>query len=249
MAYVTISGNVAKKNGVKETLSPQKIIEYTKNLRGSSLGLTPDKMQTIVVMGEVLLNSGFAPAFVSGVLGNIIYEGDIGQFESSAYLGQNAKNEPQYLKYMDEQYNYRSVFSGRNISEVGVSKTYEVLKKLEADGYQKGKFGLGSVQWTGERTMQLVKCYIDVVGEKGFPTREQSIQAEANMIRNEMNGSYHRVYTSWGSEYGYGNSSTSAYGAGDIVCRQYEEPRNTSAEAPERGKTAQRIFNAMTGAN
>ena len=55
---------------------------------------------------EVLLDDGFAPAFVAGILGNIMVEGDCGRFESSAYIS-NPDAEPDYLVYPDENYDYR----------------------------------------------------------------------------------------------------------------------------------------------
>lgn len=73
--------------------------EMVRNLQNSSLR----KKDTLAAMAQVLLDDGFAPAFVAGLLGNIIEEGDCGRFESSAYLS-NPDAEPDYLVYMDENY-------------------------------------------------------------------------------------------------------------------------------------------------
>ena len=84
--------------------------EMVRNLQNSSLR----KKDTLAAMAQVLLDDGFAPAFVAGLLGNIIEEGDCGRFESSAYLS-NPDAEPDYLVYMDENYDYRDKYSYRLI--------------------------------------------------------------------------------------------------------------------------------------
>jgi hypothetical protein len=63
------------------------------------------KKSALVIIAKVLFENGYEASFVAGILGNIYHEGSIGKFESSAYIS-NPSAEPQYLKYMDQSYNY-----------------------------------------------------------------------------------------------------------------------------------------------
>lgn len=215
-------------------------------INNTSLGLSKAKKDSMINMAITLLNEGYEPAFVAGVLANILAEGAAGYFESSAYITY-PDNEPAYLVYMDENYDFRDKFSGENISQVGIAETYRVLKELKKGGY-KGKFGLGSVQWTGGRTMELIKCYIELYGEDYYPTIEESLIAENMMIVKELNGEYYnkRVYQKWKSEYSKNRDSTdAAYGAGIIVCKNYEIPRADSSGT--RANNAEKIYKIMMG--
>ncbi|SFR95334.1 phage tail tip lysozyme [Anaeromicropila populeti] len=125
--------------------------------KDTSLKLSEDKKAAMLVAGEKLLNKGYEPEFVAGVLGNVMNEGTAGKFESSYY---NNNPEPNYLKYMDDNFNYRKNFSSKNIGEVGIKETIELQKKVEVTTYYnkqgnseyKGMFGLGTCQFTGSRT-------------------------------------------------------------------------------------------------
>ncbi|MPM36752.1 hypothetical protein SDC9_83354 [bioreactor metagenome] len=241
-----VNGNSGTNNGSNGANAGGAIVDaYINNLiNDTSLGLSETKKETMIVMASTLLNEGFEPAFVAGILANILSEGTAGSFESSAY--RDSDQEPAYLKYMDENYSYRSDFSGKNISEVGVAKTLEVLRELEAGGYQ-GKFGLGCVQWTGSRTMGLVECYIAVCGKEGYPTKEQCYQAESLYIAQELLGRYNYVYQNWLSSNSDVNTEFAAESAGEIVCKQYEVPYQYSQKAITRGADAISIFNVMVG--
>ena len=70
------------------------------------------KRKTMSIIGTLLLNKGYEASFVAGILGNIYHEGNIGMFESSAYIS-NPSAEPQYLKYKDDLYSYRTKYSGK----------------------------------------------------------------------------------------------------------------------------------------
>jgi hypothetical protein len=110
-----------------------------------------------------------------------------------------------------------------------------------------GKFGLGSVQWTGSRTMSLIKCYIELYGEDYYPTKAESLLAENKMIVKEFNGSYKYVYQNWKSKYSKRNGADAAYNAGSIVCYQYEVPHDTDTQAKARANNAKNIYNVMMG--
>ncbi|QNU67820.1 LysM peptidoglycan-binding domain-containing protein [Ruminiclostridium herbifermentans] len=236
--------NKPKVDEVKEpVVTGNAIIDRLKN--DTSLGLSKEKKESMVYVASLLLNKGYEVEFVAGVLGNIMAEGSAGKFESSNYKS-NPEKEPEYLLYMDKNYDYRNVFSGKNISEVGIKKTYELLKELEKDGY-KGKFGLGSIQWTGGRTMGLIECYIEICGENGYPTKEQCLKAEGLMVVKELEGRYSDVYKDWKSQYGNINGADAAYGAGSIVCSKYEKPRDFNEKAKGRGNSSIDIYNVMMG--
>lgn len=239
----TVEETVTKTEEPAEEPFKSELVDRLRN--DTSLGLSQAKKETMIIMASTLLKEGYEPAFVAGILGNILAEGTAGAFESSAYI-KNPAQEPGYLAYIDKKYNYRSEFSGKNISEVGVAKTYALLQELEKSGYE-GKFGLGCVQWTGGRTMGLIDCYIEVCGENGYPTTEQCLQAESLFIARELNGNYQYVYDAWLSE--YGDKDNSAYGAGSVVCLKYEVPAHRDEKAITRGNSAQAIYNVMTGSD
>ena len=57
-----------------------------------------------------------------------------------------------YLKYLEELYNYTSKYYGKFIYKVSLIELNELIEKLKADNWNKGKFCLRCIQWTGERT-------------------------------------------------------------------------------------------------
>ena len=103
------------------------------------------KKDTLRIIGNLLFNEGYEPAFVAGVLGNVYNEAVIGKFESSNYSS-HPELKPDYLKYMDDNYSYRKKYSGKIITEVNLQEVGELLEKLKRENWKKGKFGLGCVQ-------------------------------------------------------------------------------------------------------
>ena len=215
------------------TAKQTKMIENLKN--DTSLGLTSTKKTAMLTAAERLLSEGYEVEFVAGVLGNIQAEGSPGIFESSNYA--NPNNRPSYLKYMDNNFNYRSEFSGKTISQVGINKAVALQEKVENCGFA-GKFGLGMIQWTGSRTTGLLEAY-EKYCSSNYPTVEECAKAEANYIVDELQGSHSYVYSSWKK----GNMT--AQSAGEIVCRQYEVPANIDYQARTRGQNANAIYNVM----
>ena len=183
-----------------------------------------------------LLNENYEVEFVAGVLGNIQNEGTPGKFESSNYVS-NPSAEPSYLKYMDKHFDYRKKFSGKSIQDVGLSAAIDLANKAKNSGYT-GKFGLGMIQWTGERTVSLLKSY-QKYATNDKPTKEECITAEVNFMVDELKGNYASVYNTWK------NGSKTASSAGDIVCRKYEVPKNTENEAKSRAQNAKKIYNVL----
>ena len=202
------------------------------------------KKRTLSIIGTLLLNNGYEPSFVAGVLGNIYHEGNIGMFESSAYRKPSSK--PQYLKYMDNLYSYRSNYSGKCVTDDSMHKLNSMMEKLRSKNWEEGKFGLGCVQWTGERTYNLVQLYLKECGNSDTITLDQAISAEGKMIIQELKGEYKKIYNQWKNENNNKNSANAAYNAGHIMCMRYEIPQDAKSKAIPRGNTSKEIYNIMT---
>lgn len=219
-----------------------------RNLEASDLS----KKDTLVAMAQVLLDDGFAPAFVAGILGNILVEGDCGRFESSAYIS-NPDAEPDYLVYMDENYDYREKYSYKLIYEgISLQEVYNMILELGPEGANgRGScFGLGCLQWTSyERIKRLVENYIEVAGDADTITLAQVQEAEGMTVSYELNNTYRSVYTTWQSENADQNTTEAAFAAGVIVCVRYGVPvgYNTEEVQNTRGALAEAVYNVMMG--
>ena len=219
-----------------------------RNLEGSTLS----KKDTLVAMAQVLLDDGFAPAFVAGILGNILVEGDCGRFESSAYIS-NPDAEPDYLVYLDENYDYREKYSYKLIYEgISLQEVYNMILELGPEGANgRGScFGLGCLQWTSyERIKRLVENYIEVAGDADTITLAQVQEAEGMTVSYELNNTYRSVYTTWQSENADQNTTEAAFAAGVIVCVRYGVPvgYNTEEVQNTRGALAEAVYNVMMG--
>ena len=217
-----------------------------RNLEASDLS----KKDTLVAMAEVLLDDGFAPAFVAGILGNIMVEGDCGRFESSAYIS-NPDAEPDYLVYLDENYDYREKYSYKLIYEgISLQEVYNMILELGPEGANgRGScFGLGCLQWTSyERIKRLVENYIEVAGDADTITLAQVQEAEGMTVSYELNNTYRSVYTTW--QNADQNTTEAAFAAGVIVCVRYGVPvgYNTEEVQNTRGALAEAVYNVMMG--
>ena len=219
-----------------------------RNLEASDLS----KKDTLVAMAQVLLDDGYAPAFVAGILGNILVEGDCGRFESSAYTS-NPDAKPDYLVYLDENYDYREKYSYKLIYEgISVKEVYPMILELGPGGANgRGScFGLGCLQWTSyERIKRLVENYIEVAGDADTITLAQVQEAEGMTVSYELNNTYRSVYTTWQSENADQNTTEAAFAAGVIVCVRYGVPvgYNTEDVQNTRGALAEAVYNVMMG--
>lgn len=219
-----------------------------RNLEASDLS----KKDTLVAMAQVLLDDGYAPAFVAGILGNILVEGDCGRFESSAYTS-NPDAKPDYLAYLDENYDYREKYSYKLIYEgISVKEVYAMILELGPGGANgRGScFGLGCLQWTSyERIKRLVENYLDVNGNADSITLAQVQEAEGMTVSYELNNTYRSVYTTWQSENADQNTTEAAFAAGVIVCVRYGVPvgYNTEEVQNTRGALAEAVYNVMMG--
>jgi len=214
-----------------------------------TLGLEPKKKQTLVGIGRSMLEQGFDLAFVAGMLGNIMHEGNAGQFESSNYDKEPDKK-PEYLKKMDEQRRYRQLYSGKSIEGMNLSTVQTLLKILKTAKWVEGRFGIGSAQWTGERANTLLTIYKEIAGEVDKITFNQILKAEGIMISRELGetGKYKSILDNWKkANAGSIETEQAAYNAGFVLCKQYETPPNSSTKAPIRARYAREIFNVMAG--
>ena len=204
------------------------------------------KKETLAIIGQLLFDNGYETAFVAGVLGNINHEASIGLFESSAYIS-HPEDEPKYLKYMDQYYSYRTKYSGKLITEVSLDELNTLLNKLKNDKWEKGKFGLGCVQWTGERTLNLFKIYRSENNNGNSISFNQATNAEGKLIINEFSNDYKYIYNNWKKENENKiNSENAAYNAASKICLDYERPSDMENKAKTRGNTAKKIYKIMT---
>jgi len=203
------------------------------------------KQKAAYSTAEILLSRGFQPAFVAGVLGNLMHEGNTGIFEY--YDGSD------FLRYMDRHYDYRNDYSGDYIYSKNVITVHNILETLYREsnhtwsiGGSRVGFGLGSIQWTFGRTRTLVSLYLKVNGNRSTISKGDALLAENQMIANELSGQYKYVSNSWGASHsGNPRSSKAAVDAGRDVCEKYEVPQNVGEQATVRGASAERIFSII----
>lgn len=234
-----------------ETVMPDGPVSHqqmVRNLQNSSLR----KKDTLAAMAQVLLDDGFAPAFVAGLLGNIIEEGDCGRFESSAYLS-NPDAEPDYLVYMDENYDYRDKYSYRLIYEgISLQEVYAMVLELGPGGANgRGScFGLGCMQWTSyNRIKRLLENYLEAADGADTITLAQVQEAEGITISYELRNTHKKVYTDWQTANPEQDTGEAAYAAGVKVCTSYGIPvgYNTPEVQNTRGAMAEAVYNIMLG--
>ncbi|WP_310603870.1 peptidoglycan-binding protein, partial [Anaerosporobacter sp.] len=142
--------------------------KYLENLKKNISEYPKEKQQSLYAAAEALLLEGFKMPFVAGILANIIKEGGVGKFEGSNYV-RHPEKKPKYLIYVDKYFKYAEKYSYKNITEVGIKSTSELVEECVKSGY-KGMFGLGCVQWTGPRCTSLVEQYKKECGKNAYPT-------------------------------------------------------------------------------
>ena len=218
------------------TAAQQKMINNLQN--DTSLGLSPSKKTAMIYAAERLFTDGYEVEFVAGMLGNIKNEGTPGLFESSAYIS-NPGAEPSYLVYMDNNYGYRNKYSGKTITQVGVDQAISLQNAAARSGF-KGKFGLGMIQWTGDRTSQLLQAYKKYC-KSNYPSESELAKAEVNFMADELknNPRFTSLYSEWKK------GSCTAESAGQLLCKKYEVPADTNNKAIIRGKDAKAIYKVL----
>jgi len=221
---------------------------YLENLQNDKTLGKQNKTDSFVAVAGIMLGDGYEPAYVAGLLANLYHEGNTGQFEISHYNDESKK--PEYLRIMDSMYNYGKLYSGKTIMDVSLSKVEQLLNELAKDEWKKGKFGLGSIQWTGSRCQKLVEHYRAAAGDSDTITESQALKAEGDYVLEELKDvkqDYILIYVNWKEANASKlNSGEAADAAAQELCRKYEIPADTEAKAKERGKTAIRIYNIMS---
>lgn len=226
------------------------------------------KIMCILQTDILLTRAGFEEEFVMGVLGNIICEGGYGVFENAAYS--NPDDIPIYLVHMINCVNYDRKYNGyKEVTEVDLMQLYyDLVCEGETCDKELHKFGIGSVQWTGDRTKPLVELYLkecgfDVESElfeekldeyqraaisgnfseyEGVYINSTQVQsAEMRYIVYELNGNYHYVYENYLDEKG-DDFNTNIREATEIVMNQYEVPDVTKADLSERQAAAENWY-------
>lgn len=235
------------KSGEASSSDSSSYEEKLKNLQNSKE--FDSKAQAMAIIGEIFFKKGYETSFIAGILANLYHEGNFGYFESSCYKS-NPSAKPQYFKIMEKLgYGYDEKYSGKYVKDVSLLELKKFVDKLEKDKWEKGKFGLGCFQWTGERTGTLLKYYLKENNEKDKISEEQVISAEGKFVLEELeNQQYKKIYNNFKTEFQNNfNSEDAAYEAGYNICCQYEIPNETEKRGKERGNTAKKVYRIMNG--
>ena len=204
------------------------------------------KMSTLSIIGNLLFDKEVEASFVAGILANIFHGENIGRFESSSNYDLNPEEKPDYLKYMDDNYDYKFRYSNKLITDVSIKELGQMLNKLKSDNWQKGKFGLGCVQWRGERTYKLFELYKQESDSILSITTEQATLAEGKMFINEFRSNYTSVYYQWQNENKNKNKPLAAYRAGHNIYTKYVNEKEDVNRARIRARTARDMYITMT---
>ena len=223
-------------------------------LSNTSLGLLPLRRNTMVTIGRDLLAHNHEPAFVAGMLANVMGEGDFGQFEVAG--------SQTYLQYVITHHNYITRFSGSHIYNIN-DRPQDVLNiinnRIASQGDNVNIFGLGALQWTnGSRIRHLVENYVSMSGGHTI-TRPQVIEAELLTLRQQLSGEGrhtgpHPITNAWGfnlpnlwkeSNSGNLNSEAAARNAGETITTRFVRPGSIETAARNRGNNAVEIFRVM----
>lgn len=196
------------------------------------------KLDLALSVAEALA-PGYNPAFIAGVLANIANEGNVGQFEYSATIqaGQIGAARLQWLRAHYDYSNDYTGYGGRQIQEgMSLRRVRQMSEQMKSWllQYHPGcdaLYGLGCAQWTSyDRNLRLIDLYLAEAGGGDTITEAQARRAEINMLKNELDGEYHALYTSWLAN-GYSVQPDAAYRAGVMFCQQYEKPSGTHCAA------------------
>jgi hypothetical protein len=226
--------------------------------RDTTLNISATRRSTMTITGEHLIDNGYDPAFVAGMLANIEGEGNFGQFEGAGSQS--------YLQYFINNHNYSTRFSWKHIyTESNTPATYNTLQEIYDMANNSGQtniFGLGAIQRTNKsRFLSLITTYGAKAGgmSRKIITRVQVIAAENELLIKELSGEGqhtgpHPVNGRWGFDllnYWRGENSqnlgseAAAKSAGEIITRLFVRPGNTAAAAQQRGNQAVEIFRIM----
>ena len=147
----------------------------------------PNRLEAMVIMGQILLNEGYEPPFVAGMLANIMREGSFGQFEGAT---NNPTDIQWYIRYFVNNHDYFSRFSNQAI--YNVNATLSEIYNMATNSPDDNIFGIGIIQNTNrDRILPLLRLYKEIANGNNSITREQVIQAESyNLIRELRSGEH-----------------------------------------------------------
>lgn len=239
------------------------------------------KKTACVELAGYLWDSGFSPEYIAGVLANILAEGSVGKFENiTGYtqtrlaqvypnmkkISQGGSSHQNYIAHMNgfseydgcghnhseyNAYSNKFVYNGFSLKSIDT-----MLRQYQSEGWN-AKFGLGTIQWTGGRTINLLKYYHDAAGNADTITEAQCRTAEMKYTNSELLSDYYNTFSSWNTY--YSKATNAAYCAGVMITQQYVKPAGTHYAAigakmlseysvdKTRGDNAQSIYSIMIG--
>ena len=215
-----------------------------------------DMKNTLISIGHVMIELGWKPAYIAGVLGYIQGEGRFGLLEG---IWNNYETNQPYLKRaMDIYPNYKDDYANQYVyANKDISILIKMVETLEAKRRSTGTsigFGIGCCQWSFERALTLVYIYREIVGtNSNYISYEQTLQAESLMIIRESRTNYKTIYSNWLNR-NIDNyiSEKAANDAGYHFLLEYglstteaSASVNQKKNAEIRGNNAKAIYNAM----
>lgn len=236
----------------------QKMLDNIRN----GTAISADKKETCLLAAETLLNEGYEPAFVAGVLGNIVHKSKIGYFEE-VWVGASQGYINNFSGYLQENYGvtYENMFAGKYIYDMDFNLVYKIFTELanmnfnvtdaQAEKWSKGATikigaGIGCVGWTFDRSYAIITKYREECGSSGTISKAQTEKAEMKLILEELTVSYPWIYNNWKAKYASSLATqNAACAAGESICCEYEMPENYESKASERGDSAGAIYLEM----
>jgi len=229
----------------------------------TTLAVSAGRRGSMVIVGQFMLNNGYEPSFVAGMLGNIRREGDFGLFEIAGNDAFIASDQP-YLRYFVDNHNYRTRFSNRLIYNVDVTlrELHDITSNRpthEGSANRVNIFGLGISQWTNEpRFFSLLQLYKEISGSDGRITREHTIQAETALLLRELTGEGNHTGPYGAPNWGFNlpnvwrarntanlHSEAAAMDAAYLLTRSFFRPAGVTAAAAQRREDAMEVFRIM----
>ncbi len=222
----------------------------------TTLGLTLEKKNSMLIVGAELYALGMDDAFVIGVLANVESEGTAGEFEGRDSALDSG--DPQGV-------DYKGVFKGSNIQVIGLQKALELSDTIG----NRGDYGMGMMQWTHySRRIKLLDAYKTAMGypdegdptfEQNHPTEEQCLRIEGAFQAEELSSWKYTVELDDGTQITYelidrwnneNQSNTpreAAQSAAEHVCLYYERPSDKYNKATTRGERALLYYDVLVG--
>ena len=253
-AMITVGSEAGQPAGQPAGLTDAQVLAGVKQyFAGSQLYDSAVKITSTLLQDS----ESFAPAFIAGILGNIVYEGSAGQFEYASSIRSSQNSGTARLQWLNNYCDYESTYGGKFIyNGFSLRRVRDISTSMYGAGFTSSLYGLGAVQWTYvTRHLKLIDQYIEKARGADTISKAQTLEAEAELIAAELSGragfyNMKWIYTSWKSAHASElNSSTSAYDAGVRICQQYEAPGNNDQYSVynPRASAAQRIFEKMSG--